>query len=538
MSVVSLKNLIFTNNYSLSSIFSMIKSQTLLWLLLLPLLVQAQDGLLDLTFGEGGKVVGNFAETTRFESVALQPDGKILATGLRGLELMVTRFLPDGTPDPDFGIDGFFYDQIGGSAHGFKILLQPDGKILVFGTNRVASNQFALLAMRLLPDGSDYDLDFGIEGKYINQVSGSSFAEDDILDAVLLSDGKIGIAGRSYNGQRDEVIVGRLTANGQNDPDFGEDGIRKVDLSTFSRANALVEASNGDLVIAGTTGSKNIFIARFDGNGDAVGNFGTDGFTVFNESENINNGANDMIALPNGQFLLGGNAFDFDVVDNDIALYRFDSDGSMDTNFGNNGVVKVSGSNNEAIQSLLQQPDGQILVGGSTGGFNSKFLLGRFSADGNRDLDFGNINGWSIYDIGPAANFDGVTAMVQTPDGSIIAVGSTLEENIYGYAVAKYRGTLSSLDNFNKLGIKATLYPTLISNNLVTLELDTKKSIIMNVSLANNLGQTVQRLDRDLQIEAGTTQRTWQLPVELATGTYYLLLETEGERVALPMWKM
>jgi len=64
----------------------------------------------------------------------------------------------------------------------------------------------------LLSDGSGYDTSFGTDGKYINQVSGSNFPEDDILDAVILSDGKIGIAGRSYSGQRDNIVVGRLTA--------------------------------------------------------------------------------------------------------------------------------------------------------------------------------------------------------------------------------------------------------------------------------------------------------------------------------------
>lgn len=284
----------------------MIKNYKLILLLLFPFFLMAQDGSLDLSFGDNGKVVGSFMETTRLEAMAIQTDGKILATGARGPELMVVRFLPDGSLDVGFGTDGFFYDDMDGSANGFKLLVQDDGKIIVFGTTRVSASKFALMAARLLPDGSDYDPSFGTNGKYVNQVSSSSFPEDDILDAVLLSDGGIGIAGRSYSGQRDFIMIGKLTVDGQNDPSFGDDGISLIDLNTFSRANAIVEAANGDLVITGTTNSSDIFIARFDETGAAVNNFGTNGFTFFNESDNINNGANDLVSLPNGQFLVVG----------------------------------------------------------------------------------------------------------------------------------------------------------------------------------------------------------------------------------------
>jgi len=49
----------------------MIKKCQLLLILLLPFLMAAQDGTLDLSFGDNGKVVGDFPETTRFESVAV-----------------------------------------------------------------------------------------------------------------------------------------------------------------------------------------------------------------------------------------------------------------------------------------------------------------------------------------------------------------------------------------------------------------------------------------------------------------------------------
>lgn len=515
----------------------MIKNYKLILLLLFPIFLSAQDGTLDPTFGNNGILVGDFAETTRFEAMALQDDGKILAVGARGLELMVARFLPDGSSDNSFGTNGFFYDDMDAAAGAYQVLIQSDGKILVFGTVRVAPSKFALLAARLEEDGSGYDTSFGTDGKYINQISGSSFPEDDILDAIFLSDGKIGIAGRSYSGQRDNVIIGRLTADGQNDPSFGDEGITLIDLNTFSRANAIVEADNGDLVITGTTDSRSIFIARFDENGNPNSNFGIDGFSFFNEASNINNGANDMIALPDGQFLVGGNAFDFDNVDNDIVLYLFNADGSFNTNFGTNGFLKVPRGDNESIQSLVFQADGAVLAGGSTGGFNSKFAITRFTEDAGLDTSFGN-NGWSVNDIGPGFNGDGITDLVQLNDGDIAAVGYTLEDNTYSYAVAKFSSTLSSLNELAEFGIEARIFPTIVQDELITLELKSETPLILNISLLNSLGQTVKVWKNGVNFYSGSSQETLELPANLPSGSYYILMETAEGRTALPMRKM
>jgi len=138
------------------------------------------------------------------------------------------------------------------------------------------------------------------------------------------------------------------------------------------------------------------------------------------------------------------------VASNKFALLtvRLLSDGSgYDSSFGTDGILKISGSSNEAIQSLILQADSQVLAGGSTGGFDSKFLLGRFSTEGVKDMNFGNNNGWSVNDIGPGFNFDGITGMVQLNNGDIIAAGTTLEDSFYDYAVAKFSSTLSSLND-------------------------------------------------------------------------------------------
>jgi len=503
--------------------------------LLLPFAMFSQDGSLDMSFGNNGIAQETFAETTRFESVAIQADGKIVVAGSRGLELLVARFLENGSLDLTFGENGFYYNDLGTAATAYKVLVQSDGKIVAFGTHRESGSKFALMAIRLLADGSEPDPDFGADGVYSNLVSGSSFAEDDILDAMLLSDGKIAIAGRSYSGQRDLSLVGRITADGQSDVGFGDNGITLLDFNTFSRINGLVVTAAGDMIVAGTANSSDIFIAAFESDGTLRADFGTDGVTTFNEASGVNNGANDLILLPDGKFLVGGNAFDFGNVDNDIALYRFLADGDLDTDFGNDGIVKVSRGGNEAIQSLLLQPNGKILSGGGTGGFNPDFALSRFSVDGEQDVSFGD-DGWSITSVAPGSEADGITAIAQNSDGSIIAAGFTLDDETYSYALAKFNSNLSATHDLASKGLTVSLYPTIIKDSEIQLNISAEKNSSLTLKIISVAGEIVELLDEKLLVSTGNQQVSYSLKHKLPHGAYYLQVTAADGQQMLPFF--
>src|SRR5439155_26039956 len=85
-------------------------------------------GSLDPTFGTGGLVLTN-ANSAVF-SLALQPDGKILAGGGVNNTIGAWRYNSAGTLDTSFGVNGFA-SSIPGTER--AIALQADGKILVLG---------------------------------------------------------------------------------------------------------------------------------------------------------------------------------------------------------------------------------------------------------------------------------------------------------------------------------------------------------------------------------------------------------------------
>ena len=89
----------------------------------------SQPGTVDLSFGSNGfvynKIYGNHY------AVAQQPDGKLVTAGSYQAPLgNVARFLPDGTIDSSFGVDGF----AGPGGDSYDMILQPDGKILTVGS--------------------------------------------------------------------------------------------------------------------------------------------------------------------------------------------------------------------------------------------------------------------------------------------------------------------------------------------------------------------------------------------------------------------
>ncbi len=145
------------------------------------------NGTPDASFGAGtGQSVNGIGEIPHgAESMAVQPDGKILVAGPAGGNFGVARVNTDGLYDPSFGVDGQVSVDIGGNDTPYAIALQPDGKILVAGTD---GDGFALT--RLMPDGS-VDSTFGVVGRSTVNFGGV----DEALGMALQPDGKIVLVG-------------------------------------------------------------------------------------------------------------------------------------------------------------------------------------------------------------------------------------------------------------------------------------------------------------------------------------------------------
>jgi uncharacterized delta-60 repeat protein len=115
------------------------------------------DGTLDTSFGTGGVVVSLLPSQEEAAAVTMQPDGKILVGGSQSQSdayhnaLMVARYNADGSPDASFGVNGFATAGPGTSSSGYAnpaegLALEPDGRIVVAGASYNGNNDSFSLA--------------------------------------------------------------------------------------------------------------------------------------------------------------------------------------------------------------------------------------------------------------------------------------------------------------------------------------------------------------------------------------------------------
>jgi uncharacterized delta-60 repeat protein len=196
------------------------------------------NGELDPAFGTQGKVVQDtHAEADPMvnpresaQSLQLQADGKLVVAGYLendNLDLMVTRYDIDGTPDSTFGADGVAVMDLGGDEFGRDLAIQADGKMVVAGRRELQGFSTADIALiRLQGDGSA-DMGFGAAGAVITDYDG--FA-DSANGVAIQADGRIvagGFVTSAGNQGAADTVIGlvRYGSDGLLDDTFGRHGI-------------------------------------------------------------------------------------------------------------------------------------------------------------------------------------------------------------------------------------------------------------------------------------------------------------------------
>lgn len=200
------------------------------------------DGTLDAGFGTGGIVTTEFGNQEYPMDLVIQPDGKIVVVGGdAGQRIVVLRYLADGTPDASFGGDGNVTLAIGTSAEARDAALQPDGRIVVVGSQFVPFVGTHAVVVRLLADGS-LDPAFGVGGVVHDAPPSSATA------VALLPDGRMYVGGVGSSSWR----VHRYLADGSLDGTFGSGGIVTTPIpGSFTYLYDIAVQLDGRLVAAG-----------------------------------------------------------------------------------------------------------------------------------------------------------------------------------------------------------------------------------------------------------------------------------------------
>jgi len=391
------------------------------------------------TFGDKGRVmtpIGGYTVTKDAAyAIAVQTNGKIVVGGDATGSLAgntprnaIARYNTDGALDASFNGSGVLWAQniaSGSSDHINAMTIDgATGKILVAGWSASNADASTLVA-RYNANGTP-DTSFGTNGVVVQDLSGS-FHDDSAFAIAIPTGGNIIIGGSSACGAGTCLALTRLDAsNGSKDISFGASGITLTDLgATATGIRSIALDTNGKIVAAATTGANlegtaigHIVIVRYLNTGVLDSLFGVNGVVVTSLSS-YGDAAQAIAVQPDNKILVAG------WVVNDAVVLRYNTDGSLDTTFGNQGrAVTDIGNGNNYSYALALQTDGKIVTAGKATNpsdpSDTVFALMRYTKDGILDTTFED-NGIALLNFSVPGN--AAHAVAIDPSGRIVVAG-------------------------------------------------------------------------------------------------------------------
>jgi uncharacterized delta-60 repeat protein len=419
---------------------------------------QAVDGILDLSFGTGGKVALSLAGTapgdldmeTYGQDLLVLPDGKFLVAGNffagkisynsdYGVDLpngyydvFLARYCADGRLDngsncgsPAFGTNGITTLRVSSTQSmsnpiiRMNLVQQSTGKVVMVGDSQSDANFF----IARFTDAGAVDTTFGGGTGYVLQ------SMPGVIHAVTLLEGDKLLLGGYESGN--SLIVWRFNSDGSLDTSFNSTGYSKMQIGGSSTTiNTMGVTSEGKIILGGYNASgANLLICRLTSNGALDGTY----------LNNIGGGITDLIILPGDKILATG--YTYSGPNPNSVLLRLNADLSADTGFdGDSGsangvlITNVNPTGGDFGREILIQSDGKYLMAGTYNPTASTqgFAFTRFESDGKIDATFGTNGIFTDWENSGSYTYDVVGEAAILPSGKLLLTGS------YGYTTGEY----------------------------------------------------------------------------------------------------
>lgn len=483
-------------------------------------------GSRDISFGDNGKVVTSFGlMNARITAIAEQQDHKLVVTGYAQssgvTKILLARYEQDGKLDRSFGDTGVVFTDLGNYAETYGVVVRPNGKIVVSGMLVLFGNGNGdVVFVQYLPDGTR-DTSFGIEG--VARVVVDSVNPETARAMVLRPDGSIVAAGfRNFSNGSDIILV-QIDSLGKPDGSFGVKGrtITSIASASTEYGFGLTLQPDGNCIVAGSTDHASdttvCVLARYLPNGSLDQSFGTEGIeqTPFGTYYDA---ATAVTTNAPGRIIAAGTTYQDGKYDFGIAEY--DSAGVLFADFGRKGKVITNLGNYDDIPSAIDiQPDGKILVSGSAGigPAESVFALVRYKPDGSLDSSFGS-NGVVKTDFGN--NGDNAFCMKYLRNGKIIVAGKTLIGSLDAFALVQYHSGLATVTHRHSVEA-IQVYPNPLSGRLITVKFETQPEAPIIISVSDLIGRIVY--SKTCQVHASDRLQL-TLP-DLSFGYYQMVVQ-------------
>uniref|UniRef100_UPI00307F835A T9SS type A sorting domain-containing protein n=1 Tax=Ignavibacterium sp. TaxID=2651167 RepID=UPI00307F835A len=391
----------------------------------------SQEGVLDPTFGNAGIVSLGFnviLSNDIAQCIDIQSDGKIVVAGYSENKIALARLNTNGTLDNTFGTAGKVTTNIySGGAQAYDVKIQNDGKIVICGVTWAGAPSYPsyFTVVRYNSDGT-LDNTFNGDGKFIGDFSSIyNYA----FSMAIQIDGRILVAGETLGlSNNSEMAVIRLKTDGTLDDTFGTGGKVKI---AFPNANAsasfigikFINLFNQKIVIGGTVtpdGSDSEFsVVQLNLSGSLDNNFGSGGIVRTDLTSNFESILDCIIQQEEKILAVGNSNF------SSIAIVRYNSDGSLDNTFSGDGKVITSlGEWSNAHKVVLQNNNRIITLGNYVSGNQRDILMVRYNTNGSLDYTFGN-NGYITTSVSDTSDV-AMDAAFQS-DGKLVVAGYSFD---------------------------------------------------------------------------------------------------------------
>jgi uncharacterized delta-60 repeat protein len=345
----------------------------------------------------------------------------VLTAGVMLVALVATAapaIADPGDLDPAFGGGtGHTSAVVTGNQDGVDVVVRPSGKVVVVSTGGTI--------VQFLANG-DPDPDFGTAG--VVHTPGTVEIRAVALDAA----GNLVLAGSMGN----DVFVERFLPGG--DPDNGFAGVGAV-TTHFGRPAYGVDVAvgpNGRIVVAGGLGFDNsrFLVIRYLPGGALDPNFNGDGSAA---TTVLGSDSAEAVAIANdGTVVVAGTAAASDAGPRSFGVVRYHPNGHLDRTFSGDGKATARVGSTSDGDSIVLQPDGKVVVGGSYFHPGIDWALARFTAAGRLDHSFGG-DGKVTTVFGPGTNNFG--GLMRQASGDLVACGSRHDGGAISLLVVRYQ---------------------------------------------------------------------------------------------------
>jgi uncharacterized delta-60 repeat protein len=372
------------------------------------------NGTLDTTFNGQGWITHNNAaggnSIDEGSAIAMDSSGRILVAGYSynasgNPDMVIWRYNSNGTLDTTFNGQGWIThnNAAGGNGrdYGYGITIDSSGRILVAGSS-YASGDYGptyntdMVIWRYNANGT-LDTTFNGQGWVIHHNAAGGNGSDAGIGITMDSSGRILVSGSSVDvsGYYDDMVIWRYNSNGTLDTTFNGQGWVTHDNAAGGNGadcglNVTLDSS-GRILVAGISeryadAEWDMAIWRYNSNGTLDTTFNDQGWVTHHNAagggyEDI---GYDITIDSSGRILAAGYSDRIPQADQDMTIWRYNSNGTLDLSFNGQGWVTYNGAGTESYDygfGITIDSSGRILVAGSShnAAWNSDMVIWRYN---------------------------------------------------------------------------------------------------------------------------------------------------------------